>query len=107
MARISWNAAAVLTGIPRTSFQNLVHQHLSPLTSDGKIETDDLIRLGYLTRDILEGTMEDVPKPITTRHLALRLDALAGLLEPQARLTQEMLARLEHLTQTVQTLVDT
>src|SRR5262245_24090499 len=110
MAKVSQNQAAFLCAMNRSTLQQRVRQfrRIGQLQLDarGRMDTEDLIRLELVTRETLEGRMEELPTPVTNRQLRASIDTLIRLIEPQAQLLQDLARQHATLAATVQDLME-
>lgn len=90
MARLSLHAAARLCGKSRTTLYRAIARGALPRDSQGRIDTEDLLRLGYLSRAQAEEPIP--PQPPPSQHTRLT-DAIARL-EALATTLADLIAQL-------------
>lgn len=91
MARLSMNRAASLCGVARSTIQRAVTSRRLPRGADGLVDTDDLVRLGYLTPD----RAESAPPPRPAVTIRMLYDTMVPLLQAISEQLTRLLALLE------------
>jgi hypothetical protein len=86
MALLSLRAAARFCGVPRSTLYRAVQRGALPRDGQGRIDTEDLLRLGYLSRAQAEAEIPSRAPPSQHARMLAYFDRLEDLIAQLERL---------------------